>query len=577
MSGDALNYAGQICNYVRTPSPNEDVAAHEGEGPFIFADVRDVGNWTGLERRGRWKVRVLGPLADLPMVWNHVRPYLFHKDLPAAQAHFQAIKKNLEQTLPGTQFRPHPTFGGGSVPGGRVEVIVGQQGNNAGVLMLDGVHDYDVARDMTPGLGAIPAGNEDGPRVVSWQPPACAPFLAWAPGSGGAADHVVALFSPGQTDVRTLIRKGLPGMARDPQTRDVTIDVPSGVLVGFWSRLDGQRLIAGARGTDPAAWLASSLGQSMTAPLDVGDPELAPRLAGPSAFAVRVQPGTWRAQLWMGDTDDGAGVSAVVLSRQGAGSFQLMQGGGAQGKKIAGLTLERYAELSAARDRLTMKAAGGGGMKAVGAALGAMAGGAHQQELDALCDKFGVPRGPWGLGGRVPEWDQAIAASPALTAEFTAFMAIANARLDGIDPNTLDLAGIRARAVATQEAVSAQATAHADSTTRTLEGHYAVFEAARTRDSDALLAWAKTEAYAHLKGDDIGWAFGRANAHLHLYEDDACRVQGVRQVLKSFLEACWKAQPPGDREGSLAGFVREQSREIEEAYGIGKPSLLDRL
>lgn len=577
---DPLVLMGQICNFANQPSPDPDIAGHESEGPFVIGDARNIGRWSGLERKGRWKVKVLGPLAELPMIWGHVRPYLFHKDLPSAQQHFAAIKQNLATSMPGTSFQPHPTFGNGSVPGGRVEVIVGQDGGNAGVLMMDGVHDYDYATDMTPGVGAVPAGNEDGPRVVSWRPPASAPFVALGPGKDGLPDHVVLVFSPGKTDQRDFIAQGLPGMGRDEEVREVKIDLSSGVAIAMWARLDGEKLLAAARGGDPAAALVQYLGDKVAAPLDTGDPTVSPRMPGPVAWAIRVNPGQWRAQLWYADTSDGAGISACVMSRVGAGSFQLMQKGGAGGKIIAGLSLERYAELSAARDRLYMKAAGGAGGAIGGALMGAIGGQVGvgpQKELDALCDKFGVPRGTYGMAGRVTEWDQAIQASPDLSAEFAAYLAIANAKLDGVDPSTIDTAQIRANAMAVQEQVAKNAKAHANATELTLEGHYKVFEAARTLRADALIEFAKREAYAHLKPDDLGWAFNQANSHLHLYPDDACRVQGIRKVMPSFLEACWKAQPPADREGSLASFVKEQTYEIEEKYGIAAPSLLDRL
>jgi hypothetical protein len=412
--------------------------------------------------------------------------------------------------------------------------------------------------DMTPGLAAIPAGNEDGPRVVSWRPLASAPFVALGPGKDGLPDHVVLVFSPGKMDTRGFIAEGLPGMGRDPQVREVSIAIPSGLVLAMWARLEGAKVLSGARGGDPAAALEQALGENIFAALDTGDPSLSPRLPGPAAFTIRVNRGKWTAQLWYADTADGAGISACVMSRVGAGSFQVMQAGGAGGKVIAGLTLERYAELSAERDRLYMKAGGA-------------------KELDALCDRYGIPRAPYGTAGRVTEWDQATQASPQLSAEFAAFLAIANAKLDGFDPSTIDVGQVRANAMAAQEAIGANARANANATELTLEGHYRVFEAARSLGADALIDFAGREAYAHLDPGELGWAFDRARLHLHLSADDACRVQGVRKVLPAFLAACWKAQPADEREGSLSSFVKTETREVEEAYGIAAPTLLDRL
>lgn len=574
MSRDPLVLIGQLCNFAAQAHPDPDIAAHEGQGPIVVGEPAAIAAWSGLERVGRWKVKVLGPLAELPMVWNHVRPFQYHRDHASAVAHAAQVREVLLRAMPGTSLAPHPQFGAGSVPGASVEIVTGQNGQTAGVLMVDGEHDYDFALAMTGGVARIPAGNLDGPPVASWAPPACAAFLALGPGANGAPDHVVLAFTDAKADVRPLIAAGLEGASPDPQVREIAIDAPSGLLVALWGRVSGRALLGGA--PDPAAAVAAALGQQVARPLDVAEAALASRSRGPMAWAIRVNPGSYTGRLFRSELDGGARLDALVLSRRGAGSFQVMQAGGAKGRVIAGLSLERYAELAAARDAIYLRATSGAG-GAVGAALLGAAGGGAQAELDALCDRFGVPRAAYGMAGRVPEWEQAIQGDPQLSAEYAAFLAIANAKLQGIDPATLDLAGIRDRAQAAHGAVSQAAAAHASSSEKTLEGHYAVFEAARTRDADALLDWARANAYAHLPESDLAWAFGRANAHLHLYEDDACRVQDPRAILKSFLEATWKITPADEREGSLAGWVKEQSREIEEAYGIAAPSLLDRL
>lgn len=570
---DVLKLAGNLCNYVAQPSADADIAAHEGEGPFIAGDASAVAAWSGLNRGERWKVRVLGPIADMPMLWNHVRSFNYHATRESAVAHYLAMKDTLQHAVEGLRFEPHPSMPTGSAPGGLVEVAVNSGGGQSAVVMLDREHDYDYAMAMTPGMGALTAGNSDGPRVISWRPPPNAATVALGQGSGGRLDHVVLAFTPGTSDKRALIAAGLPGAGPDGQTRPTTFDVPSGVLVAQWARVSGASTL-GPFGGNPGATLDAQLGQTPASTLQVADADLATRLAGPVAWAFRVTPGKWRAQLLYTDTDDGAGLSALVLSRDGAGSFQLMQSGGAGGKLVAGLTLERYAQLAAERDAISLASTQGVG-GAVGAALMGVAGGGAVPELTQLAQRYGLPTdvSP-GMLCRVTEWDDIIKGDAALSAEYAAFYGVAQAKASGVD---VDIEAVRQQAMANQSFVAAAGKAHDTATAKTREGHFLLFEAARTMTAEALLDYARREAYAHLQPDELGWAFERALHELCLHADDPIRVQAPRQVCASFLAACWTATPADEREGSLAAFITAETRNVEEAYGINAPSLTDRL
>lgn len=571
--GDALQLVGNICNFAARPSSDEDTAAHEGQGAFVAGDAASVAAWSGLDRGERWKVRVLGPLAEMPMLWNHVRSFQYHGDRAAAAAHLEQIKQVLGQSVEGAHFVPHPNFPEGSAPGGQVELLVDGSGQNAGVLMLDREHDYDYAMSSTPGMGVLSAGTVGGPRLVSWMPPPSPALVAFGPGRDGRVDHVVLAFTPGPQDKRPLVAGGLPGATRDPKIREVVIDVPSGVLVAQWARVSGAMTL-GPLGADPGPALVARLGAAPAGPLDVRDGDLGGRLAGPVAWAFRVTPGKWRAQVLYTDTPDGAGLSALVLSRDGAGSFQLMQGGGAGGRVIEGLTLERYAMLAAERDAVNLRASQGAG-GALGSALMGAVGGGAVPELTALAARYGLPpsESP-GMLCRVDAWEQLIQGNAALSAEYVAFYAVAQAKLSGAD---VDIDAVRAQALANHEAVAANARAHASATELTREGHFLVFEAARTRTPEQLIHYARETAYRHLKPDELAWAMGRALSELCLHADDPIRVQRPRQVCPSFLAALWEVTPPAEREGSLARFVKNETANVEEAYGIQAPSLLDRL
>ncbi len=561
---DPLQLVGTISNFAARPSADEDVAAHEGEGAFVCGDPAAVAAWSGLERRERWKVRVLGPLADVPMVWNHVRPFVYEADKGKAERHYETLRRTILETFQGSQLRPHPTFPGGSAPGGRVELIVQPDRGNVGVLLLDREHDYDYAMAMTPGIGGLEAGNNGGPRVASWRPPGGTALVAVGRGASAALDHVVLAFYPGNGDPRGLVTALLPGARRAPRTAEVLLDVPSGVLVAQWARVQG-RATLGPFGADPGTGLAGRMGPQVAVPLDAADGDLRQRVSGPVAWAFRVTPGRWRAQLWSMDTEDGAGLSALVLSRVGAGSFQVMQAGGAQGRVIAGLTLERYAALCAERDAILAGAAQGRG-GALGAAVAGGVGAGAAPELAALAARYGLPAsGSPMTVARVTEWEQAIQRDAALSTEYAAFYGVARARMLGQD---VDLDAVRAQAQATHEAVARNANAHATATEKTYEGHFLVFEAARSRTPAELVAYARETAYAHLRPDELGWAFGRAFSALCLHDDDPIRIQDPLAVCPSFLAALWEVTPPDEREGALGRFVKRSTAEVAEAYGL---------
>jgi hypothetical protein len=561
---DPLQIVGTISNFAARPSADADIAAHEAEGAFVCGDPAAIAAWSGLERRDRWKVRVLGPLAEMPMLWNHVRAFVYEGDRARAERHYEELRRTVLESIQGCQLRPHPAFPGGSAPGGRVELIVAPDGGNAGVLLLDREHDYDYAAAMTPGIGALESGNNGGPRVVGWQPPSCTALVSVARGASGAVDHVVLAFAPGSGDHRRLVSAGLPGAKRAKGTAEVVIEVPSGVLVAQWSRVVG-RATLGPFGGDPGAGLARRMGQQVAAPLEAPDGDLGQRLPGPVAWAFRVTPGRWRAQLWAMDANAGGGLAALVLSRDGAGSFQLLQAGGAAGRTIAGLTLERYAALCFERDTLLAKASQGAG-GGVGAALVGAAGGGPAKELAALAARYGLPtNGPAMTVARVPEWELAIQGDAGLTSEYAAFYGVARARMLGQD---VDIDAVRAQAQATHEAVSRHASAHATATQKTYEGHFLVFEAARTGSAAELIEFARETAYAHLRPDELAWAMGRAFNALCLHDEDPIRVQDPMAVCPSFLAALWEVTPAEEREGALPRFVKRSTAEVAEAYGL---------
>ena len=315
-----LRILGQIFNYASQLHADEDIASCEQEGPIILADLADVGDWLGLGINGRWKTRILGGLEMLPLGWP-VHTFGYYDSHAKAQDAHRQLKQTIEQRLQGAPFsdNPHPT----EVQGGHIETIWSQEPNEqgertpVGILLTDGASDYDYAMHSTHGrVNRLEAGNFGGPKVLSFLPIGPDPVaLATAPGPGGFADHVVLACPGGRMDKQWL-SDGLPDTSRNTKVREVQIEVKSGILVVFWARHAGRELLA-PLGANPAQTLAVQLSDTFAGPIQS---PIHDREAGPTAWAIRVTPGTWKAQYWIRDDDEQ--FFACVVSREFSQPFQ---------------------------------------------------------------------------------------------------------------------------------------------------------------------------------------------------------------------------------------------------------------
>lgn len=578
-----LTLLGPIQNFMPERDPNDEAGSEaESEGPFILADARDALRWGGLRATGRWKTKLLGQLAELP-IQLPFRGARYAETQKEALENYANLRAAIEAAMPDAPIVPYDDTP--STDGSRVDAILatgdnGEPGGPVGILLCAEVNDYDFAMDMVRGLACLKAGNYDGPKVVAYRPPPPGCLVAVGNGQNGAADHIVIAFCPGgapaDDDVKAYLESGLPGAAPDGNHTDITIDVTSGVLVAFWSRLAGGELLGWTEGQDPAKALSDWLGDNTSAPLPPGVPGMLERGGQRCGWVFRVNPGKWTARYWYVDTADGAGLSCCAFSRDGVPSFQpLMHNGGANGLRIAGITLEDYAELSAERDRLYMRASTAStGLGAMAALVGNVSGfGAAQGELDALCDRFGVPHAPYGMAGRITEWDQTIQGDANLSAEFAAFYSIANAKLDGIDPSTINTDAVAAQARANADFVSKNAKKHEQSNEATTAGHYGLFEVARKFPPDQVLRAAREKAYAHLSEDDLAWAFDRAAGHLKLHATGAKKIDKPVEVCASFFSAMYDVMPANEKPSSKAKFIKQETDEVKEAYGLSDPGL----
>lgn len=316
---------GAIANHVHTPEGDEQQQIDEGEGPFVLADARDAAAWLGTGIGPRWKTWCLGDITGLPLQWP--RFDRFHGDEASAERSRQLLREAIAKSVQNVRFDP-PQRNIGKHPASAFDlVMVGQDDGSfsgpLGVVMKEVCSDHDYAMHAVFGLSGITAGSPSGPKVVGYRPPPSVCTVATVTGINDRADHVVFVFSPGDLDVKKDLAACLPGAGPDGQHQDVTIDVMSGVLVAFWSRIPGKDVVA-PFGADPAMGLATGplAGGKLAAPLSSGSQGLDRRLPGPPAWAFLVNPGRWTARYWYKDTPDGAGLSCCVFSRVGSASWQ---------------------------------------------------------------------------------------------------------------------------------------------------------------------------------------------------------------------------------------------------------------
>jgi hypothetical protein len=323
-----LTLVGQIFNVAHTPDPHdEDAALAEQEGPFIVADAREAGKWLGLGFGGRWKTWVLGDISGLPLQWPKFNR--FHRQESEAEGARSALQRAVEVSMPGAPILPSPkTATYGKSPQSRYDLVFPNDPNRTpeesspiGIIMKDLCNDYDYAVHVTRGLGKVNAGNLDGAEMVSYRPPPSGAYVAYNKGINDRIDHFAIVYAPGDQDQRQFIEAGLQSAAPDGNHNDISFTCSSGVLLAFWSRLDGRRLVA-SMGPDPAMQLATGpLAKSLATPLSSGLDEIDERLPGPPAWAFLVNPGKWTARYWYTDTADGAGLSCCVFSRDGSSSW----------------------------------------------------------------------------------------------------------------------------------------------------------------------------------------------------------------------------------------------------------------
>lgn len=562
-----LELIGPLAGNVRVPSQNELEQGFEEYGMIIAGDARDVPQFSGMELGSRWLCRAQGPATELLHDWPtpNAETWRYHPSEEAARTMYQQLRGHLFQRFPGVVAQDAREMIGLNVPTAMAESFF-QNGTEVLRLFYDRMADLQIAVRNTNCIrrfSAHPAAL-DGPALVSYYSQNDVFYLAIARGPTGAAQHVCVIYAP-QHRPQQAIAEGMPRAEAISERRCSPIQLTSGFLIAFWGRASGGHILAPAQGQDPAQMLHAYLGQNVAAPLSTNVPGLDARLPAPAAYAVRVEPGEWTVDYYEMDARAGEGYSFLCLSKKGAPSFQPYVPGNAGGRMIGGMALDRYAMMTAERERILMQ-------------FGANAG----AQLAALCQKYGqpVPQGPMGVNtgyaARIVDWDLAIQGDPKLSSEFLAQKMIAGYRLSGVEPTPEMIAQIRAQQDQTAQMLSQAAQANDAARKELSEGALKLIELARRETPPQLVESAKKLFPNEMrKANTPAYGFYKAISILKNPGGENPRVPAVDMVTEKLARAHWLCMTPDDQrsEGSEKSYVKDVIADVYEKHGLQVPGV----
>jgi len=417
--GPRMHLLGAVCNFVRQPPTNPLEASHQQGLVFVAMDARDYATFRGGTPTGEWTV-ARKIQAELPLDPWPDTGWRFDNEAAARNA-YQLMRNHIQARLAGVQSQddrgPERRL---NDPASAWGEAFHWQGREVLYLSCDLATQAQILEGTTQGLEAMQS-SRGGPRYASYNTQVAPHAVAIATGEGGLAEHVLVAFSPAQEG--QLIAAALPGSVND--TKPFPLDVPSGILVVAWARIDGGAMCGSeaAQGQDPAAVIANLIGSRVAgplpSPLDAGAP-------GPLAWGIRVRPGKYGCALRFLETEQG--ISAMALSHDEVVPMWADMGGG----KVKLLDQAAIQSLATAAQAAQAQIASGGGgdpdpvvfpgqplarlsdyvrlMKSMSS--GDMNGALQRAGLDMA--SYGAAASAWGMK---------MASDPTVTAKFAAMMA----------------------------------------------------------------------------------------------------------------------------------------------------------
>jgi hypothetical protein len=553
----------------KTPAASEVEQGFEEIAMFILGDVADVRAYSGMDLGTRWLCRLDGPALMLPIDWPDGITWKYWPEENGARGMYGKLRQHIFDRFPGTEARDARSEIGLNVPTAMAESFW-QNGNTELFRMFyDRMTDLQIAVRQTDCIRRWPCDPQHldlkDPAFINYFTQSDVLYVAIARGPTGAAQHVLLIYSP-LHQPEPVIPQGMPRAERVGENTTKSFQLRSGILCAFWGRISGPSVMAPAGQNDPAQAIHQYLGNRVAAPLNSNVPGLDERLGAPPAWAIRVEPGEWKAHYYVLDPRPGEGYSFVCLSKVGAPDFQPATVGNAGGMTIGGMTLDQYAMLTCERERILMQYQGNAG-----------------PHLAQLCQRYGMQVAMNAMGvdvgyaGRIVDWDKAIQRDPKLSGQFAAQKNIAMLRMQGIEPNEQQIAQIAAQQQQVQQHLQAANAAHQDATKQLFEGACQIIEAARGKSPAEIIELAKqiftiemqkagTPAYGLYKAIEILKQPGYRNNP---------KFNNVDQMTTNLAKAHYQTMKPEDRksEGSEEKYVKSVIADVYEKNGLPVPGI----
>lgn len=426
-------------------------------------------------------------------------------------------------------------------------------------LFYDHMTDLQVAVRHTDAIwqfGAQP-GNPQAGTLAAYHTQNDVLYLAIARAPSGAVEHVVLVFSDRHQPEPT-VREGMPRAEWIKAFSQSTLAFPSGVAVVQWGRLSGAEAQWQEDALAPWQSLRARMGTAVTTPL-APPASLAPRLGNvPVAYAVRMEPGLYKATYYQLDTAEYGGFSCCAISRDGAAPFLPVALGNAGGMIHGGLPMERYAMLCVERDDLLMR-------------LGGSA--VSSREMAALCQKYGqpVPTGVHvGRAARVHEWEQMIQHDAAFSAQWAVQLGIARLRLQGVEPTREQIEALAQHQSQVQQQLESHHKQHTAVKDETRRAARLLIDLARTTKAPGLVEACAREA-PHAKAEHVFW-----DAMAILKDPDKFgKTERVEELTENIARAYHMTLLPQDQgvAGKPESVVKDLIGDVYPKQGAKVPGL----
>lgn len=554
-----LQLLGSLAGKVTQDSPDSDIAKYEKFGLFVAADPVAIRHFSGAEPGWRWMARGaghgMGQVRGWPLAPNGTTCDYFPTE-EQARAYYGALRNHVLSSVPGITPQDTRENFGLNVPTAYAETMW-SNGQEFMRLLYDRMEDMNALAHETDGaIGIHPACPPDQPDlpIITYKSASDIHHVAVGKGPTGAADHVVIVFSKDQKPEPT-ISEGMPRAEWMSKFEKAALQFTGNILVVQWGRFSGNDVLGDAS-ADPVAALTAKLGSNIAVPLQTSH-DASSRLGGHApGYAVRMEPGGYSINYYEMTTKQHGEFSFLAISRDGAESFLPTDVvGDAGGIVLGGLSVEQYAMLSVERDNLLMTQGGQA---------------CTSPQMEAICQRYGVPFSNDGRAGRVYEWEEYLTNDPAFSAQWATQRGIATMRLQGQEPNEEQIKAIAQQ----QNQAQASLEQHSAQLDDIRDVAIQVIQASANRSPEDLLGLV-AQHYPQMDAETVL----HKTLRILREPEEYGRFNDIEACVEPLARAHYRTMSAEDQkfEGSEDKFFKEERETVYSAYDIEVPGFFSKL